>query len=60
MRRAVNIVWDIDDWEDYVEDDSEIGLPTDVIIPDEIEDDFIEDYLSDEFGYCTLSFSIVD
>lgn len=60
MRRAVNIVWDIDDWEDYVEDDNEIGLPTDVIIPDEIEDDFIEDYLSDEFGYCTLSFSIVD
>lgn len=60
MRRAVNIVWDIDDWEDYVEDDSEIGLPTDVIIPDEIEDDFIEDYLSDEFGYCTFSFSIVD
>lgn len=60
MRRAVNIVWDIDDWENYVEDDSEIGLPTDVIIPDEIEDDFIEDYLSDEFGYCTLSFSIVD
>lgn len=60
MRRAVNIVWDIDDWEDYVEDNSEIGLPTNVIIPDEIEDDFIEDYLSDEFGYCTLSFSIVD
>lgn len=60
MRRAVNIVWDIDDWEDYVEDNSEIGLPTDVIIPDEIENDFIEDYLSDEFGYCTLSFSIVD
>ena len=51
MRIAINIDWDYDD-------DDDQDLPTEVEIPDDVEDDEIADYLSDEYGFCVRSFCI--
>ena len=49
-RIATNIEWDTDG-EDVV-------LPSEVEIPDNIEEDAIADYLSDEYGFCVFGFGI--
>ena len=41
--KAINIVWDIGD---------EIVLPTEIAIPNGMEEDEISDYLSDVTGFC--------
>jgi hypothetical protein len=51
MRIATDIDWDYDD-------DDEQDLPTEVEIPNDVEDDEIADYLSDEYGFCVRSFCI--
>ena len=58
MMKAVNIEWDItDDVFDYNIDDCD--LPTSVEIPSYIEDiEDVADYLSDEYGFCVISFDI--
>lgn len=54
--RAVNIEWDVDDERDLE------YLPTEIIIPPELEDeeddDRISDYLSDVTGFCHKGFSL--
>ena len=56
--KAINIVWDLeDDVLDYNIDDCDI--PTEVEIPNDVEDDEIADYLSDEYGFCVESFNLV-
>jgi hypothetical protein len=42
-RFATNINWDIEE---------DVNLPTRVEIPSHIEEEFIADYLSDEYGFC--------
>lgn len=37
-----------------------VGLPEEVEIPDEVGDDDIEDYLSDETGYLIKSYSVAE
>lgn len=53
--KATNIKWDVDD-ENELE-----NLPTEIIIPPNIEDDeeAISDYLSDETGFCHCGFALV-
>ena len=54
--KAINIKWDVDT-EEELED-----LPTEIEIPNniDIEDDVISDYLSDVTGFCHYSFELVD
>ena len=54
--KAINIKWDVDTEED-LED-----LPTEIEIPDniDIEDDVISDYISDVTGFCHYGFELVD
>ena len=44
--KAVDIIWDVDCQEDLE------GLPTEVEIPDGMDEDDISDYLSDVTGFC--------
>lgn len=62
-RKAVDIVWDVEVGED-VDDEEEQEevlnqLPTEIDIPDDIEDEEIADYISDEYGWLVEDFSIV-
>ena len=54
--KAINIKWDVD-YEEELE-----NLPTEIEIPNniDIEDDVISDYLSDVTGFCHCSFELVD
>lgn len=58
---VTNIDWDVDEdvYEDgYSEDD--LGLPTEVEVPDDVDPDDVADWLSDEYGFCINSFQILD
>lgn len=57
--KAVDILWDIDIDDDEVTPES-IGLPSEVEIPDDMDEDEIEDYLSDLTGYCHSGYRLVD
>lgn len=48
--RAFNIDWETDGYA--------VELPNSVIIPNEVKEDDIADYLSDEYGYLVNSFEI--
>lgn len=48
--KVTNIVWDTDGYS--VE---ELGLPVEVDVPSEIEEDDIVDWLSDKYGFCIES-----
>ena len=51
---AIHIQWDVD------EPDELVGLPTEIQIPDGMEDeDEISDYLSDVTGFCHRGFQLV-
>ena len=64
MLKAINIKWDTDGDEEILQD-----LPTEMIIPDYLEDWYssdreyameeISDWLSDETGFCHNGFEIV-
>ena len=49
---VTNIAWDTDG--------EDIDLPTEVEVPNDIacDEDEIADYLSDEYGWCVISFSL--
>jgi hypothetical protein len=47
---VTDIVWDTDG--------EKVELPTEVEIPNDIEEDEIADYLSDEYGWCVESFNV--
>ena len=56
--KAINIKWDLeDDVVDYNIDDCDI--PTMVDIPNDIKEEDVADYLSDEYGFCVESFRLV-
>lgn len=58
---VTNITWDISDGE-YDEDelDDYLELPTEVKVPTGIAPDDVADWLSDEYGFCVRSFSLLD
>ena len=55
-RKAVKIQWDVD-WED---DDEDVSLQSEMSIPDNIDDEDIADYLSDQTGFCHFGFDVVE
>ena len=59
--KAINVEWDVTD-DDLTKEEQEdvlAELPTEVEIPDDLEDeDEISDWLSDEYGYCHNGFEI--
>lgn len=48
--KATNIKWETDG--------EVIGLPSEMIIPEDVDEDSIADYLSDETGWLVDSFDI--
>ena len=50
-----NIEWDLDGFSE--KDKKRIVLPSKAIIPASIELRHVADYLSDEYGFCVLSFN---
>ena len=52
--KAINIKWDID----YVKDLE--YLPTEIEIPNGMEDEEISDYLSDVTGFCHEGYQLID
>lgn len=57
-RKATDILWDYDD-EEYNGTAQWLGLPDHVDIPDEVDDDGVADWLSDEYEFCVFGFNIV-
>ncbi len=51
--RAINIEWDVDEIEDLE------NLPTEIEIPEGIDEEEIPDYLSDETGFCHKGYTLV-
>ena len=47
---VVNIAWSVDETEDLEE------LPVEVEVPDEVDEEDIADWLSDQYGYLIESF----
>lgn len=56
-----NISWDVSS-DKYDEDelDDYLGLPVEVELPDNIDPNDAADWLSDEYGFCIRSFSMLD
>lgn len=54
MKKAINIIWDLD-----FEEDKDF-LPTEIFIPEEIGENDIEDYISNVTDYCHKGFDIVE
>lgn len=53
MKRTVSIVWDTDG-----QDPEELGLPTVIEVPEEINPEELDQFLSGEYGFCIDSMSI--
>ena len=51
--KVTNIVWDT-----YGYYGSDIHLPKEVDVPDDLEGEDIADYLSDKYGMCVESFEL--
>lgn len=57
--KAVKIVWDIDR-DDYINlSEQDMLPPTEVELPDDIQEDDIADWLSDSYNWCVNSFEII-
>lgn len=54
VRKAVNIQWDVDEKEDLE------SLPSEMTIPDGMDEENISDYLSDETGFCHFGYELVE
>lgn len=53
MRKAVNIEWDVETKEELE------NLPNEIVIPDDIDEEEIADYISDKTGYCHKGFTLL-
>ena len=52
--KAIDIIWDI-------EEDDDVDLPNEIEIPDGMYDlDEIDDYISNETGFCHMGFTLSD
>ena len=56
--KAINIEWDIDDFEGDL--DELQMLPNEIDIPKDLTDDDISDYISEVTGFCHKGFELVD
>ena len=51
--KAVNIKWDTDNDKDLLK-----TLPTEMEIPDDLSEDEVSDWLSDQTGYCHFGYEL--
>lgn len=60
--KAINIKWEIDleNGETYEEALTACGLPTEIEIPEDVDEEEIADWLSDEYGFCHTGFELVE
>ena len=56
--KAINIEWDIDDFEGDL--DELQMLPNEIDIPKDLTDEDISDYISEVTGFCHKGFELVD
>lgn len=56
MKKVTGIIWDTEDNGEVIPQE-ELGLPSEVEIDEDIDEDDIADYLSDEYGYCIMNFN---
>lgn len=56
--KAINIEWDIDDFEGDL--DELKMLPNEIDIPKDLTDEDISDYISEVTGFCHKGFELVD
>lgn len=56
--KAINIEWDIDDFEGDL--DELQMLPNEIDIPKNLTDDDISDYISEVTGFCHKGFELID
>lgn len=56
--RAFNIDWDIDNDGYITPSEHDLLPPTELELPDDIQEDEIADWLSDTYGWCVNSFEI--
>ena len=56
--KAINIEWDIDDFEGDL--DELQMLPNEIDIPKDLTDDDISDYISEVTGFCHKGIELVD
>ena len=56
--QRVKIEWDLSDSQGNV-DISELDLPTEVEVPDSIDYHECADWLSDEYGWCVKSLTLI-
>lgn len=54
--KAVDIIWDIDEEDD---DLTKIDLPTEIDIPDGIDEEEVSDYISDMTGFCHYGYKLI-
>ena len=57
--RLVEVEWDTSDG-DWNPLPGELDLPEIVIVPGDIDEDDISDYLSDRWGYCHFGWNFVE
>lgn len=58
--KAINIKWDTDGDMDLLNElPTEIEIPEDMTDEDEIDEEEISDYLSDETGFCHNGFELI-
>jgi len=53
--KAVDIIWDTDDYSNP----DELDLPSEVEIPDNINENDVADYLSDLTGFCHKGYRLI-
>lgn len=56
--KAINILWDVDGDDVSTREEILAILPTEMEIPEEIDEEDVADYLSDKVGYCHFGFAI--
>lgn len=58
VMKAYNILWDVDDEGDNSREEILKTLPTEMEIPEGIDEEDVADYLSDETGFCHFGFAL--
>ena len=58
IMKAYNILWDVDDEGDGSREEILKNLPTEMEIPDGVDEEDVADYLSDETGFCHFGFEL--
>lgn len=56
--KAYNIIWDVDEDDGITKEEILANLPSEIEIPDDVDEEDVADYLSDQTGYCHFGFQL--